>query len=77
MSVNNIFKNHCMLIGKHIFFFFLSFFATRNFRSVVLKVGGTTPFGVILRGKGAKRPKGEMGEKQHKGGKNVQPLINL
>jgi len=41
---------------------------------VVLKVGGITPLGAILRGKGAIKPKGEIGGKQHKGGKNAQPL---
>jgi len=50
MSVNNIYKNHYMLIGKHIFIFFLSLFVIKNFRSVILKVSGTTNFGAILRG---------------------------
>ena len=65
-----------MLVGKHIFIIFLSLFVIRNFTSVVLKVGGIIPLGTILRGKGAKKPKGEIGGKQHKGGKNAQPLIS-
>ena len=36
---------------------------------MVLKVGGITPLGAILRGKGAIKPKGKIGGKQHKGGK--------
>jgi len=47
-----------MLIGKHIFIFFPQPFCHKKFKSVVLNVGGTTPFGEILRGKGDKRPKG-------------------
>ena len=43
---------------------------------MVLKVGGINPFGAILRGKGAIKPKGEIGGKQNKGGKNAQLLIN-
>jgi len=43
---------------------------------MVLKVGGITPLGAILRGKGAIKPKGEIGWKQYKGGKNAQLLIN-
>jgi len=31
-SVNIIFKNHCMLIGKYIFVIYFSLFVTRNFR---------------------------------------------
>jgi len=58
-----------MVIGKHIFIIFLSLFVIRNFRSVVLKVGGITSLGAILRGKGAIKPKGKIGGKQHKGGK--------
>jgi len=58
-----------MVIGKHIFIIFLSLFVLRNFRSVVLKVGGITSLGAILRGKGEIKPKGETG-------KNAQPLIN-
>jgi len=50
-----------MFIGKHIFIIFLSLFVIRNFRSVVLKVGGITLLGAILRGKGAIKPKGEIG----------------
>jgi len=65
-----------MFIGKHIFINFLSHFVIRNFRSVVLKVGGITPLGAILRGKEAIKPKGEIERKQQKGGKNAQPLIN-
>ena len=65
-----------MLIGKHIFIIFLSPFVKRNFRTVVLKLGGITPLGAIFKGKGAIKPKGEIGGKQHKGGKNAQPLIN-
>jgi len=64
-----------MIIGKHIFIIFLSHFVIRNFRSVVLKAGGITPLGAILRGKGEIKPKGD-GGKQHKGGKSAQPLIN-
>jgi len=30
--------------------------------------------GAILTGKGAIKPKGEIGGKQHKGGKNAEPL---
>jgi len=65
-----------MFIGKHIFIIFLSLFVIRNFRSVDLRVGRITPLGAILRGKGAIKPKGEIGGKQHKGSKNAQPLIN-
>jgi len=65
-----------MFIGKHIFIIFLSLFVIKNFRSVILKVGGITHLGAILRGKGAIKPKGEIGGKQHKGGKNAQPLID-
>jgi len=32
-----------MFISKHIFIIFLSLFVIRNFRSVVLKVGGIAP----------------------------------
>jgi len=66
----------CMFIDKHIFIIFLSLFIKRIFRSVVLKVGEITPLGAILRGKGVIKPKGEIGGKQHEGGKNTQPLIN-
>jgi len=65
-----------MFIGKHIFIIFLSLFVIRNCRSVVLKVGGITTLGAILRDKVAIKPKGKIGGKQHKGGKNAQPLIN-
>jgi len=65
-----------MFIGKYIYIIFLSLFGIRNFRLVVLRVGGINPLGAILRGKGSINPKGEMGVKQHKGGKNAQPLIN-
>jgi len=65
-----------MFIGKHIFIIFLSLFVIRNFRSVVLKVGGFIPLGAILRSTGAIKPKGEIGGKQHKGGKNAQSLNN-
>jgi len=41
---------------------------------VVLKVGGIEPLGAILRGKGEKKQRGDSGAKQHKGGKNAQPL---
>jgi len=59
-----------MFIGIH-FIIFLSLFVIRNLRSMVLKVGGITPLGAILRGKGAIKPKGEIGGKQHKGGKTL------
>jgi len=39
-----------MFIGKHIFIIFLSLFVIRNFRSVVLKVGGIALLGAILKG---------------------------
>jgi len=58
-----------MLIGKHIFIIFLSLFVIRNFRSVILKVGGITPLGAILRGKGTIKPKGDMGETTQRGKK--------
>jgi len=50
-------------------------------RPVVLKVGGpvvlkVAPMGEIVRGKGVKKQKGRQGAKQHKGGKNAQPLID-
>jgi len=51
-----------VFIGKHHFIIFLSLFVIRNFRSVVLKVGGNTPLAAILRGKAAIKPKGEIGE---------------
>jgi len=60
----------------YIFIIFLSLFVIRNFRSVGLKVGGITRLVAILMGKGAIKLKGEIGRKQHKGGKNAQPLIN-
>jgi len=41
--------------------FFLGLFVIRNFRSVVLKVGGTTHLRASLRGKRAIEPKGEIG----------------
>jgi len=50
-----------MFIIKHIFIIFLSLFVTRNFRSVVLKMGGITLV-AILRGKGAIKPKGRWGK---------------
>jgi len=65
-----------MFIGKHIFIIFLSLSVIRNFRSVFLNVAGIIPLEAILRGKGAIKPKGEIGGKQHKRGKNVQPLFN-
>jgi len=52
-----------MFIGKHIFIIFLGLFVIRNFRSAVLKVGGITPLGASLRGKGVIKPKGEVGGK--------------
>jgi len=52
-----------MFIGKHIFIIYLSLFVTRNFRSVVLKVGRITPLGAILRGKEAIKPEGKIGGK--------------
>jgi len=58
-----------MFIGKHIFIIFLSHFVIRNFRSVVLKAGGNTPLGAILRGKGAIKPKGDRGGNNTKGAK--------
>jgi len=42
-----------MFVDKHIYIIFLSLFVLRNFRSVVLKVGGITPLGAIVRDKGA------------------------
>ena len=45
--------NCCMFVDKHIYIIFLSLFVLRNFRSVVLKVGGITPLGAIVRDKGA------------------------
>jgi len=65
-----------MFIDKHIFIIFLSLFVIRNFRSVVLKLGGIISLGAILRGKGATKQIEEIGGKQHKGGKNAQPLIH-
>jgi len=59
-----------MFTGKHILII-LSLYVQKNFRSVVLKVGGITPSGAILRGKGLIKPKGEIDVKQHKGGKNL------
>jgi len=50
-----------MFIGKHIFIIFLSLFVIRNFRSVVVNVGGIKPLGAILRGKGTIKPKGKTG----------------
>jgi len=64
-----------MFIGKHIFVIFLSLFVIRNFRSVVLKVSESHPWG-DFEDKEAIKPKGEIGGKQKKRGKNVQPLIN-
>jgi len=58
-----------MFICKHIFIIFLNLFVTRNFRSVVLKVGGINPLGEILRGKVAMKPKGEIGGINTKGAK--------
>jgi len=49
-----------MFVGKHIYIIFLSLFVIRNFRSTVLKVGGITHLGAILRGKRAIKPKGEI-----------------
>jgi len=43
---------------------------------VVPKVGEIASLGSILVGKGAKETKGGWGTKQHKGGKNDQPLID-
>jgi len=65
-----------MFVGKHIYIIFLSLFVLRNCRSAVLKLGGITPLGAILKGKGAIKPKVEIGGKQHKGDKNAQLLIN-
>ena len=46
-------------------------------RTVVLKVGGSRPLGPILRGKGAKKTKREIGgKKQHKGSENAEQLIH-
>jgi len=39
-----------MFIGKHIFIIFLSLFVIRNFRSVILKVGGITHLGDKTKG---------------------------
>ena len=61
---------------QHIFIIFFSLFVIRNFWSVVVKVGWIAPLGANLRGKGAIKPKGEIGGKLHKGGKYAQPLIN-
>jgi len=58
-----------MFIGKHIFIIFLSLFVIRNFRSVVLKAGGITPLGAILRGIG------EIGGEKHKKGKRSTKSI--
>jgi len=58
-----------MFIGKHIFIIFLSLFVIRNLISVVLKVGGITTLGAILRGKGAIKPKGDKGGNNTKGEK--------
>jgi len=58
MSANIILKDHHMLIGKHTFLIFASLFVIRNFRSVVLKVGGITALGMILRGNGGDKTKG-------------------
>jgi len=58
-----------MFIGKHIFIIFLSLFVIRNLISVVLKVGGITTLGAILRGKGAIKPKGDRGETTQRGKK--------
>jgi len=65
-----------MFIGKHIFIIFLSLFVIRNFRSVVLKVGGITPLGAILRGKVAMKPKGQIRGETTQRVKNAQTLIN-
>ena len=56
-----------MFIGKHIFIIFLGLFVIRNFRSAVLKVGGITPLGASLRGKGVIKAKGKMGEITQRG----------
>jgi len=39
---------------------------------VVLKVGGIAPLAAILRDMGAKKSKGVIGGKTHKGGENAQ-----
>jgi len=64
-----------MFIGKHIFIIFLSLFVTRNFRSLVLKVGGITPWG-DLEGQGGDKTKGRDRWETTQRGKNAQPLIN-
>jgi len=44
---------------------------------VVLKVGGIAPLGRFLGASRRKKNKGvNRGEKQHKGGRNAQPLID-
>jgi len=61
-----------MFIGINKFFIvFLSLFVIGNFRSVVLTVGGITPLLAILRGKGAMKPKGEIGEGNNTKGQNT------
>jgi len=57
-----------MFSGKHFLIIFLSLFVIRHFRYVVLKVGGITPLGAILRDNGAIKPKAEIGGEQHKEG---------
>jgi len=56
---------------KHILIIFLSLFVIRNCRSAVLKVGGISPFGAILRGKGALKQKGRNGGNNTKGAKTL------
>jgi len=45
-------------------------------RSVFLKVGEIAPKGAIFMSKGAKKTKGAIRGKQHKGCENAQPLID-
>jgi len=51
--------NNCRCLLVNMFFLvFLSLFVIRIIRSVVLKVGGITPLGAILRGKEAINQRG-------------------
>jgi len=59
-----------MFVSKHIYMIFLSLLVIRNFRSVVLKVGGIILLGAILWGKGGDKTKGgDRGETTQRGQK--------
>jgi len=63
--------NCCICLLVSILYYLPPLFVIRNFRSVVLKVFGITPLEAILRGKGAIKPKGEIGGNNTKGEKTL------